>query len=800
MSLDVTPVIRFGEFDFDRNTVELRKSGQPIPMEPQVFSVLGYLIQHRDRVVPKTELLDGVWGDRFVSESALSSRIKSARRAVGDDGRRQEVIRTAHGRGFRFVAPIDEAGPAESAPITGGDLSTGLIPVAGRPLVGRDDELATLPDRVRRYRLVTVVGPGGVGKTRLATEVARQWEDSGERSVFVALDGITEPELVAAAIAQAVGVRSDAGVDGTSLLTGVLRGESLLIVLDNFEQVLDAASLVAELLEGLPRLRVLITSRERLRLSGEHALELSPLSMSAPGGLSAAVELFEDSAKAVQHDFTVTDENLADVEAICALMDGLPLSIELAAAQLRYLPLAYLRTHLDSNLVSVEDRLEDRPLRHHSVQSTIAWSHAQLTSAQQLLFARLSVFPGEWSLEAVQAVGEFDDIGSTLGALAPLVDKSLVRRTDGSSAPRFAMLNQIREFASAARVEGSYATSAVEAHARYVSSYVANIEDGRWRTGAATWIDDLNTEHGNIVAALSRTVATSDKALSAEIVADLNLWWYRSGRHAEGAKWVGRVLQDVDELPARTAGRLHVTAGLLAVAQRDVKRARWHHEQAVTAADEAGDWRYRQFARCGIASSSIKVADEFDSAIELIDSVVDEVEKRDEPALLAHVLNTRGVLVVWHGDVGLAREHYFRALEINRAVGDRHQQTLNLANLGHLEIEAGAFEEARRYHREGLHLSWRIGSRVMSAWLVAELARVARSVGEVRNAGVLLGASDGELDLLGAHRGPAGDPAAYDDTVSSLRRELGAEEFDALTTEGKTMTFESAVELALTAD
>ena len=793
-------MVSFAGVEVDIAGFVIRRDGEPVPVEPQVFDVLEYLIRHRDRVVTKEELLDNVWGDRFVSESALTTRVKSARQAVGDDGRRQEVIRTVHGRGYQFVAPITTVGtdadPAEARP-------EAVEPVASRPLIARSRELAEVTELLGANRLVTLIGPGGVGKTRLAGEIARRWErDRDDRVVFVPLSPLSGSALVASAMSDAVGV-DRAGTDAASAIREALRGQSALIVLDNFEHVVAAAPLLTELMEAAPDLRFLVTSRERLRLTAEQLYQLEPLDVTSDGeevtdtGIPPALALFEQAAATTSPEFRLGPDNREDVAAICEMLDGLPLAVELAAAQLRYLPLGYLRTHLESNASTMADGAHDRPERHRSVRDTIAWSYALLSRPQQRLLSRLSVFAGGWSLDAAEAVVG-DDGADVMGDLFALVDKSLVRPVDGrGGAPRWTLLHLVREFASDLLEDSNEAEGIHRRHARYFAESIEATTDSRWDRDAAHWVASLGEEFRNIETALGWAFDHSEPVLGCRIVAGLGVWWYKSGHHADGRRWVGVALDHLGGLDPSTAGRLHLTAGVLAYADRNLDRARDHFERALERAEETGDRRVLAFGLCNLAGTSVARLDELEDATELVDRGLAEARSIGDRGLVADGLNAKGELMRLAGDLDAAETAYREALELNQAIGDRHYEAISQANLGHVALARGDIDGATPFMRAGLEISLRLGSRVMAAWSVSEKALLYQKTGDPETGARLIGGAEAALEALGARRGPADQPV-HEATRAALVEDLGESRFGELVREGAEMTLDESVALALT--
>ncbi len=789
--------VRFGDLELNTGAFRLSRDGEEVRVEPQVFEVLSYLVTNRDRVVAKTELLDNVWGDRFVSESALTSRIKSARQAVGDDGRSQRVIRTVHGRGYQFVADAEVVGESLDRSPT----ESTLVRRDAGDLIGRDADLEAVWSLIGQQQLVTVLGAGGVGKTRLATEIARIWESEGNRAVFVALEPLTDPDLLAAEIFDALGIRSDTEIDLFSALAEAFRDdESPLLVLDNFEHLTDGAAHVARLNGDIAQLHVLVTSRERLRLSGEHIHDLNPLSLDSSDGNSPAAALFESAAQRAKSDFQLTPDNSPTVDAICAVVDGLPLAIELAAAQLHYLPLDYLLSHLESNVVGIGEDLADRPQRQRSVNDLIGWSYALLTPSQQDLLARLSVFRGGWSLAGAAAIGRLDNEVEALTGLRALIDKSLVRPDPQSASPRFGMLNLIRHFAESKLDSDGCRTEAEQDHTDFVVTQVRETDEGRWGTRAGQWREDAAAQYSNTSAVLERALKNSDARTLGRIVGDLNVWWYRMGRHFEGRRFVAEALAVVGDLDAESRGRVLLGAGFMAVADRKIDDARNHYLAAIEASEEAGDWRYLQYARSLITATELTDPQRFDQARARINDVIEQARSRGETGVLAAALNIAGVLNHRHGHYEQSTELLHSALEANQDLGDRYQQCMNLGNLGLLTISEEKYDDALAYCQEALHIAWRIGSPVMSAWLLAEVAHTRQLMGQAALAARILGTADSVLESLGAHHGPTALQSQHEETVAELLEALGADRFEELNTEGRKATLESTVELALDND
>lgn len=441
-------VVEFDGFEVDVDRFELRRHGQPIGLEPQVFEVLAYLVANSGRVVPKTELLDEVWGSRFVSESALTTRIKTVRRVLGDDGRTQRYVRTVHGRGYRFVGTVtttDGIHPVGDGPRPE-EPTVGNLPAERTPLFGRDADVDAVRAALSGHRIVSLLGMGGTGKTRLAVAAARDLDEQFPGgSWFVDLvptDTLDGTEL---ALAEVFGIGG--GGDVRSRLTDTLRDRRVLIVVDNAEHVVDAVGDVLDhLLEHTVGPTFLVTSRVPLGLPDERRLSVPPLPTSSAGHLSPAVDLLVSAAARFGADVGHADP--AVLTRICRSLDGLPLAIELAAAQLRHLDPTALADRLDRRFELLERETTIGPDRHASLHAVLDDTWAALEPDDRHLLEQLGRYPGSFTLDdlcAVAEVGGAASVRSAESGLGSLVDRSLVVR-EAIGPSRYRLLETVKLF------------------------------------------------------------------------------------------------------------------------------------------------------------------------------------------------------------------------------------------------------------------------------------------------------------------------------------------------------------------
>jgi predicted ATPase/DNA-binding SARP family transcriptional activator len=690
-----------------------------------------------------------------------------------------------------LAMPVDGLGSAAQQ-------VSGMVPVPrpATPTVGRDGDIERASELLARSRIVTLVGPGGVGKTRLAVEVALAvGARAGGDACFVDLTKVRDASLVVGLIVRELGVHVESDADAAQLLEEALRGRELLLVLDNFEHVIDAAGVVGQIVRWAPAVRVLATSRTRLRVAGEQVVDVEPLPIvddreRAP---AAAVALFEQAATALDPGFRL-ESCLPDVVAICATVDGLPLAIELAAGHIRTLPPALLVARLGSRLGSPGTAARDAPARQQTVPATIDWSLQLLGPRERQLFARLGVFSGPVSLDAVEQVcGDPGD--DVIDALARLVEQSLVRRVAGRDGqPRFTMLELVRERAREL-LTGDAAELTASRHAGYYTSFVEDLEESRWRESAACWIDLITESLPEIRAAHAHARAAGDTHLAARMAANLGTYWHREGHYVDGREWVAHALARADELDQPLAAKLETAAGFVEW-PRDAVTARRHWVRAGEMFRELGDHRYLAYALALTSATYCGDREQYDAAIRLCDESIALARRVGDAPLIAQALNIRGELTRVEGHDELADVAYREGLEVATAAGDNAHASVFLANLSYFADHAGHYTEARRLGCDALRLCWSLGRRMMAAWTISELAGPELGLGRPERGVLLVGAADEALRVLGATRHPV-DRSEHERVVRGLRGALGDDAYAALYERGARMTLDEAVTLAL---
>jgi predicted ATPase/class 3 adenylate cyclase len=747
---------------------------------------------------------------------------------------------------FQLTAPDL---PTSFPPLKTLDVRLNSLPIQPTPLLGREREVAEIVDLLRRedVRLLTLTGTGGTGKTRLALQSAAELIDEFEDGVFfVALTPVSDPHLVASTLAGALSVSESAGRALKEDLRDYLINKELLLVLDNFEQVVDAAPLVGELLSSCPGLKVLVTSRISLRIYGEHEYAVRPLELPDPGDLPPietlgqyeAIRLFTERAHAADAHFSLTEENAPAVAEICARLDGLPLAIELAAARIKLLSPQAICSRLSNPLKFLTGGARDLPERQRTLRGAIAWSHALLDEGEQALFARLSVFSGGCALEAVEAVcdAEGDLLVDVLEGLSSLVDKSMLRQeVRAEEEPRFVMLETIREYARERLEVSGIAEETGRMHAEYFLALAEQGESILREPEEATWLERLDVEHDNMRAALTWTLESEEAELGLRLAGTLWRFWWMRGHYGEGRTWLEEALAKDGSAPAARAKALEAV-GWLADDQGDIDRAvaaaeeglrisarakipsrlkasflrmlgsaayvRGDHDQAALLYEESLALSREARDDRSVASSLLQLGNvagdrgDHEEAKEFYKEGLALSRKLDDKALLASALISVGAEYLLQGDHEQGAMLNEEAAGLYRERGNRGGLQYALDNLGWTALMRGDQQQAEALHRESLALSRQLGDKLVAAEALDGLACSASARGEAERVARLFGAAEALREAVGYRQEPR-EHALREPYLMATRPGLSEARWDAAWAEGGRLGFEEAIAYAL---
>jgi predicted ATPase/class 3 adenylate cyclase len=716
------------------------------------------------------------------------------------------------------------------------------LPVQPTPLIGRGRELAELTALLcaEGVRLVTLTGPGGTGKTRLALQAAANLIDEFEDGVFfVELAAITAPELVPTTVAQTLGLREIPGEPLEATLQGYLAEKQMLLVMDNFEHLLTGAPMVRDLLGSAAGLRVLATSRASLHLSGEHEYSVPPLALGASGDeveseANEAVTLFLERARAVKRDFRLTAESGAVVAEICARLDGLPLAIELAAARVKVFPPEALLPRLEQRLQILTGGSRDLEKRQQTLRSTLDWSYDLLETADRTLFARLAVFAGGRTIEAVEAIcgsgGELD----VLESITSLIDKSLLQQQLVGPESRFVMLETIHEYARELLDASGETAQLRRRHADYFAGLAGEAAPQLRGPEQQTWIERLAAEQDNLRAALTFLIDEDEFPAAQSTAVALALFWETRGQFQEAHEWFTEVLGEPDFASSKSRGQAFFWAGRLALFAGAWERAARLLRSAAEVANEVGDATTVALAlgkqswvlvETGNGEEGLEQADralalarqlgdDWTIAEVLNDAALSNDRTDPERGLhflqeslavrrslgdhvnVADSLNNLGYVQACLGAYDLAEGVLEEGLEIAQQIGDLRHIALIIGNLANVSLFRGDADVARSRYQENLRVSRRIGDTRVPLEALRGLAAIAGSDGDIETAAALSAAVDALLTSFG------GTPSSAELVMEKrflgpVRRSVGEAEWNRLSSPSVGITLEETLAWAL---
>jgi non-specific serine/threonine protein kinase len=789
---------RFGAFELQLDERRLLKDGAAIALRPRAFDLLAALVDRAGHLVTKDELLDRVWPKMVVEETALRVQLSALRKVLGAD-----AIATVSGQGYRFTLAVTKR-EAEAQRTT----PRHNLPYQLTGFVGREQEITQLEELVTTNRLVTLTGAGGAGKTRLAIEVARRLLDAFPDGVWlVELAALSDPRLVPQAVAQALELKEQPGRSVMETLCDHLASKKLLLVLDNVEHLLEAcARLVDEIVRRSPGVTVLVTSRERVGMTGELTYRVPSLTVpEASETLTPetalryeGVRLFVERARLARPDFALTAQNASCIASICARLDGIPLAIELAAPLLRSMSVDELSERLDQRFALLTGGSRAALPRHRTLRSTIDWSYDLLTEREQAMLRRVSVFAGGWTLASAEQVcaGDGIDASDVCEQLTLLVDKSLVVTDEQAGTTRYQMLETVRQYALDRLRDSGEEARWRGAHLACFVALAEEFDKGKEGPEQQSWFPRIASEQVNLRAALAWS-AESSPVEGLRLANGVTAFWRFRGHLAEAREWLGRLLDAVPvDGPKRPRAWGLAEAGAMAMRQGDYAEATRLLQESLALHREIDDPRAAGRAHYLLAYLSSSQGN-YPEAEALAREALERARATGDLRLLYGSLSLVAATLHAQGQWPAAREWYKKAFEAAREIGTPFEVGDALHHMGRVECEQGHHDLALKHFSESMTLMHRLGNARSLIELLEEFAGVAAATAAApRRAARLWGAAEALRREFGFER-TVPESIAYERHAKAVRAILTAEAFDQGWDEGRAMSLDDAVRYAL---
>lgn len=803
----------FEQFRLDAAHSMLYRNNEQVSLPPKAVETLQALVERNGQIVSKDELMRLIWNDSIVEESNLSLYLHLLRKTLGERGDKKPFIETLRRRGYRFSADVKCIGPD--------------VELRPEECFGRTEEIAEITGLLVRegVRLLTLTGVGGVGKTTLARAVqTRLGADFADGVFFIELAAVKRPELIASAIAAPLGLKTSGDKPSIEALKDYLKDRELLLILDNFEQLLRGATQISDLINAVPGLKIVVTSRAHLKLSLDYEFVVHPLAVPSAQfvaetesldelSLFPAVQLFVARARNANPTFVLTKENAAAVIEICLRLDGLPLAIELAAARTKTMSPATILSRLENQLKLLTGGPRDMPVRQQTMRGTIEWSYELLNEREKRLFACLAVFVGGFALEAAEAVCDLKhserdavtarprDGGSeayeVLEGLTSLIEQNLLEiRDQRDGDPRFQMLEVVREFAREALNQSGQSEAVNRRHAEYFCALGEAAELQLEAAQSADCLNRLENDHDNLRTALN-WAAENEWALGQRLAGAIWRFWWLHGHIREGCDQLGLFLS-LSASTDKVRAKMLSGAGQLNRLKGDRELARSYSEEELALARVTGDKKSAALALQRLAFLRLDDG-EIAEAGKLLEAGLQFALELDDKQVLGMLYNGLGELSRLQEQFDRAADLYLKALAYNREAGDRVRQTTNLINLGATALAQDDLETAASYYREGLKIASEMADMNGTLYCLEGIAGAYWAVRRPTAAAKLFGAAETQRSANNLFIEPA-DSLLYDRSVSRAREALTEKAFSRLFREGSLMKVDEAVALALSED
>ena len=833
----------FDRFRLDTETESVWRDAEEIRLRPKAFAVLRYLAEHPRRLITKDELLQAVWSDVAVGEAALAVCVGEIRKVLGDDARSPRLIETVHRRGYRFIGATGE--PATTHAFSEHPRTN--VPRQLTSFIGRKREMERVKVTIQDTALTTLTGAGGVGKTRLAVEVASDALADFPHGVWlVDLAAISDPDDVLHAVTTTLGLREQPGRPAREVLLDYLRPKKLLLLLDNCEHLVSPAAQLSEhLLHECPTLRILATSREGLGVAGEALHVIPPLGVppstmaALPADLAEfeAVRLFVERAATAAPDFVLTERNAGAVAEICRRLDGIPLAVELAAARVTSMAVEEIAARIDDRFRLLTGGSRTALPRHQTLRGVLDWSHQLLTEGERILLRRLSAFAGGFTLVAAErtcAGGDLDE-RDIAELLARLVERSLVVFDQSGAEARYRLLETIRQYGQAKLLDSGDTDAIRSRHLDYYVAFAETADRCLRGPDQTTWLSRVDSEYDNLRSALGWSLTQSDLAeAGVRLAAALQWFWHMRGPIDEGQQWLERAIAHARGVTGSLRARALGALGLLTWRAGKLDRARTILEESVALAravpDEATlasalhnlahvrvmqvDGSFREAAeiweesvarfraigdRWGVAWSLFCLGDHGRGQQNIPDVTVRLGESLEllreigDRWLTAYVLTSLGGVAREQEDFARATTLLEESLAIWREAGTNHAIAIGYRELGHVALYQGLHDRAASLYRASLERLRDQAEHYETAWVLEEMAALALAEGRPRHAARILGTAEALRVSIGASISPV-DRAVHDRTASAIRAALGDHEFETALADGRALSVDEAIE------